>query len=101
MDKLNLTKEQVSKEWGSKQSLPFASKDRCNRSELLQDWLTMHSELTRLHTAIEGARETINNFYEEAVSDVPTDDDYWIGKQTAFRESLDILNKHLGEEGKK
>jgi hypothetical protein len=43
-----------------------------------KDWLTMEAELARLNTAIEGARETINSFYEEA---------------------LDILNKHLG--GKK
>jgi hypothetical protein len=87
MDKLNLTKEQVAQ-------IYKYTKDEdpdCYKNKLQQDWLTMHAELARLHTAIDGAMEEIGQYTKSFGVE-------GYDSAKAHRNALDILRKHLGEK---
>jgi hypothetical protein len=121
MDKLNWTYEQVDDVANSGDC-----KDQ-DFQELSDDWLTLHAEnerldivakaadkafgqiqqlairqgkeLTRLHTAIDGAREEIEKNTEqwEELKGLPKND-LIMGFISGVNHALDILRKYLGDE---
>jgi hypothetical protein len=87
MAKLLLTKEQVFEL--KDKSLSYHIIGTIMTHNLMDDLLVLHSELNRLHTAIDGAMEEIGLKY--------TSCEFTASYREALGDALDILNKHLGE----
>jgi hypothetical protein len=85
MAKLLLTKEQVFEL--KDKSLSYHIIGTIMTHHLMDDLLVLHSELTRLHTAIDGAMEEIGLKY--------TSCEFTASYREALGDAIDILNKHL------
>jgi hypothetical protein len=92
MDKLNLTEKEV------RQLFPVTiSEKRITAEFLIVDWITMYTELTRLHTAIEGAMEEMNRFIDD-IDKIEHPELSNASSSVSMVKALKILNKHLGND---